>query len=102
MISADLKLSSSLRKRLRKYFLRMRSSSEKSTWRGLVERMSPQLRRDASREVHRHWVLRVKFISTLSIDFVTEVTQELQVLTFTEFEHFGEPHHMYVLTEGMA
>lgn len=100
MLSARFHLPHELRLRLRKYFLRVKDHSEVKTWQSLVTRMSPQLRRDASREVNLHWLRRVKFLVKADPVLITDISQALNLSMYAEQEHFGELHHLYILVQG--
>merc|ERR1719316_1023663 len=59
-LSAHLGLSQSIQKRLRKFFIRTKGSWEQNVWSSLTKKMSPQLRRDACREMNSFWLLRIR------------------------------------------
>lgn len=102
-ISYNLGLSPGLRKRLRKFFLTANRTSNQEVWKGLVSRVSPQLRRDISRELNKAWVLRIHVLAKCqSTSFVTSIAEKLISQQFAEGEMFGSPFHLYVLAGGLA
>mmetsp|Transcript_148126 Transcript_148126/g.261226 ORF Transcript_148126/g.261226 Transcript_148126/m.261226 type:complete len:814 (+) Transcript_148126:80-2521(+) len=102
-ISYSLGLSPALRRRLRKFFLTANRTSNQEVWKVLVSRVSPQLRRDISREVNKAWVLRIHVLAKCqSTSFVTTIAEQLTSQQFAEGEMFGSPFHLYVLAGGLG
>lgn len=101
-ISSELGLSRDVRVRLRKFFYRTKKMSQTETWEAITKQMSPQLRRDTSREINKFWVLRIGFLTRCSIAFITDVSEALKIQMFSEEETFGERWHLYILKEGLA
>mmetsp|Transcript_40459 Transcript_40459/g.75143 ORF Transcript_40459/g.75143 Transcript_40459/m.75143 type:complete len:685 (-) Transcript_40459:66-2120(-) len=90
--------------KLRKFFMKTRTSTQADTWRALTQRMSPQLRRDTAREINRTWIKRIRFLAKClkHVGFITDVSQAMHVRMYAERESFGELSEMYVMVEGMA
>lgn len=102
-ISYSLGLSPALRRRLRQFFLTAHRSNNMETWKLLVGRVSPQLRRDICREVNKAWVLRITVLSKCqSTSFVTSIAELLTSHMFAEGEIFGLPFHLYVVAGGLG
>lgn len=102
LISADLNLSKDIRRRLRKYFLKMKSKSKQDRWNLIMTMVSPKLRQDCAKEINRGWVLKVSFISRLNRAILAELAEKMCLESFAETENFGEQHRMYILKEGTA
>lgn len=102
MLSDELALPSEMRIRLRKFFLRMRERDKHEQWQKLMQRMSPQLRRDTARAMNMPWVRRIRFLARCRIGFLTDVAEKLQLRMYTEKEHFGELFHMYIMMAGLV
>merc|ERR1719379_1155842 len=90
----ELNVSRPITKRLRRYFLRTKSTSHHEAWQSLMGRMSPQLRRDSVREVNKHVLQKMKVLLPGCVSFRTDVAEALQDLHCSEQEYFGEPLHM--------
>lgn len=103
-LAKEYHLSWDVRRRLRRFFIKTRTSTQADTWRALTLRMSPQLRRDTAREINRTWIKRIRFLARClkDVGFITDVSQAMQVRMFSERESFGELNEMYVMVEGVA
>jgi len=101
-LSKKLLISKDMRMRLRNFFVMEHMSSEREVWAKLVKRMSPQLKRDAFREVNKRWVNSIPFMKSFHVAIMTEVAQAMELQMFSEQEYFGEPFHMYVMAGGLA
>lgn len=101
-LSLGLGLPYEMRVRLRKFFLRMKERDKHDAWQQLMRRMSPQLRRDASRAINMPWVRRIAFLARCRIGFLTDVAELLQLNMYTEQEHFGDYFHMYIMMAGTS
>lgn len=99
---ADLSLPHDLRKKLRRFFLCMEDASKYDTWKGIVHKMSPKLRRDACREINRNWLTKINFLSSCSAGMLAEVAEAMENSCFSELERFGSLWTMYILIDGMA
>mmetsp|Transcript_64663 Transcript_64663/g.151579 ORF Transcript_64663/g.151579 Transcript_64663/m.151579 type:complete len:738 (-) Transcript_64663:62-2275(-) len=102
MIANRLSLPHEMKVRLRKFFLRSTAQHEYEAWQQILERMSPQLRRDTYREVNVHWVKKVRFLDKCSTSFLTCIAEILEMRMFGEQEHFGKLFHMYIMMGGTA
>ncbi|CAJ1449393.1 unnamed protein product, partial [Effrenium voratum] len=101
-IADRLNLSRDMKIRLRKFFLRSTAQHEYEAWQKILNRMSPQLRRDTYREVNVHWVKKVRFFDKCSTSFLTCIAEILEIRMFGEQEHFGQLFHMYIMMGGAA
>lgn len=101
-IADRLSLSHDMKIRLRKFFLRSTAQHEYEAWQLILNRMSPQLRRDTYREVNVHWVKKVRFFDGCSASFLTGIAEILEIKMFGEQEHFGQLFHMYIMMGGTA
>lgn len=101
-IADRLNLSRDMKIRLRKFFLRSTAQHEYEAWQEILNRMSPQLRRDTYREVNVHWVKKVRFFDSCSTSFLIGIAEILEIKMFGEQEHFGQLFHMYIMMGGAA
>eukprot|EP00913_Durusdinium_trenchii_P031038 g29068.t1 len=103
-IADRLNLSRDMKIRLRKFFLRPIEGDIgfSEAWQEILNRMSPQLRRDTYREVNVHWVKKVRFFDSCSTSFLIGIAEILEIKMFGEQEHFGQLFHMYIMMGGAA
>lgn len=97
---ASLSLSSQLRRRQRKFFLHTRDVVKQATWMALVKQMSPKLCRDLNREMRKGWVRNIRCLGKCPIGIISDVSQRLFMLAFSEAEIFGEMWHLYIVKTG--
>eukprot|EP00746_Dinoflagellata_sp_MGD_P021725 gnl/MRDRNA2_/MRDRNA2_15076_c0_seq1.p1 gnl/MRDRNA2_/MRDRNA2_15076_c0~~gnl/MRDRNA2_/MRDRNA2_15076_c0_seq1.p1 ORF type:complete len:590 (+),score=50.40 gnl/MRDRNA2_/MRDRNA2_15076_c0_seq1:1-1770(+) len=103
-IGAELGLSSKLRRRLRCFFRDTAGHTcpQHESWSKLFDGMSPQLRKEVSRELNRAVVKRIPFLKQCSSHLVGDIAQVLDRCTFAQGESFGEPFTMYIMRRGLA
>lgn len=94
-ISREYGLAHDTRKRLRTVFMKVNHSKD-ATWNSLLKDVSPQLRRDISHELNHAWVRKIHFLSTCTVNFVTDVTQLMIRITVLSEEFFGVISHLYI------
>lgn len=101
-ISNDLKLSTNLQRRLRRFFLSDRHSCQRETWNHLYDRLSPHLQGEVSRELNRAWLRQVAFLHECSPAMLTDLSRNLRHAAFCQGEHFGVPLTLHIMERGLA
>eukprot|EP00929_Paragymnodinium_shiwhaense_P092149 TRINITY_DN52022_c0_g2_i1.p1 TRINITY_DN52022_c0_g2~~TRINITY_DN52022_c0_g2_i1.p1 ORF type:complete len:843 (-),score=160.40 TRINITY_DN52022_c0_g2_i1:373-2901(-) len=104
------RLSQSLRRRVRTFFLATRQAQSNEQKALLYKKMSPALRGEVLMAVNGHWLRRVPFLkdvlsvedSTMASTFVLNVVISLKTALYSQAEVFGRPNVLYILKRGLV
>jgi len=103
-IMAEQQLSQELRVKIRGFFMHMKDISLQASWKDILKRMSPKLRRDTIRESNSRWLNKISFFLGLPgksrIAMMTDVAMTLQSEHYGPKEPVGEMFRMYIVSRG--
>jgi len=101
-IADQFQLSTTLRQRLRRFFLNTHNCSQRRTWEVIMKRMSPNLRSQVAHELNRSWLRCVRFLLKCSPEFLSDISQQLRSKMYGQSEQFGVPFTLYILNHGLG
>eukprot|EP00746_Dinoflagellata_sp_MGD_P136897 gnl/MRDRNA2_/MRDRNA2_70747_c0_seq1.p1 gnl/MRDRNA2_/MRDRNA2_70747_c0~~gnl/MRDRNA2_/MRDRNA2_70747_c0_seq1.p1 ORF type:complete len:705 (+),score=118.54 gnl/MRDRNA2_/MRDRNA2_70747_c0_seq1:78-2117(+) len=102
IITAQHRLSTTLRRRLRCFFMNTRDSSQRDTWVGLTKRMSPTLKLEVLYQMSKDWIRRVPYLAGTSKLFLMEITMHLNSQRYGQKEVFGDNFRLYIMKAGIC